>query len=1173
MPIASHPGSPMSYLDRPVARPSNPVRRRGLSVLLALLLVLTSMIAGAQPARAATAGITANLLLNGTQYNGTQVVNEGDTLTLRVQYNDDVVPGSTVVFEVGDNVTLTGIPASNTAVSSFVQDGNKVSVTFKDPWPDGVNQGVFDLDFEVNDVPASAEDDLTWKIDGEEQSRRVIIRNTGDQFANVTDGSSKAVTPGNLDSYVSVVGGQVTIDPAILTRDLTYTLTLNSPDARTGFAIGDQLPAGLEYVAGSFAGQLTSWDATGLNRETNPFAFTPTISGGTSFSGTVDVPGPSILTITYVARVTDTAPLRDLLQVEYDARNGESGNYQITPTNTATFGTVDRTASFRMRGTIAGVNIGQAFGKDASWSSRTVAPAADGSLTPPTDITYTLRADLTRWTGGPNFTLDRNVVISDELPTQASWKTGDAEFITATGITLTAAATCPVAVADFADDAFVGQYCVDGRRLFVNVGRDNGTNASIQVKAQLNTVTGLSEGGDTSIEGATALQWPNTANYHYRQGNPYAAARNVTVVVPPESSGGVNDSSVFTKTGQAEDSTVDPGDTVTVDYTFKVAAGKGIDVRTSRIVDYVDTDVFDLGDPSAVAVSGTYDGQALNASHFDLGTDADGNLVIELSDAGKAIATTRGADRAYQVDIKLTTRPFVGKETKEIRNRATLFGADDDPLYWSQTAAEATSYGDEAEVRKRVFDRSSEEWVETLKAQMDGAGNLVQDTYVYRVEFIPHGTYDNVEIFDVNDVLPAAAQFLGFVTEADAADAANPTMTTRDIGGNLEVTYDAANRTVILRQKDGTLLDAGDPIAAYLAVRITDTSVPIVNRIGTTAATIEPVKSVSVGDYVWVDTDRDGRQDPDEPGIPGVVLTIVGPDGEPVTDIDGNPVGPTTTDANGKYTFDKLPALSGNQTYTVRIDRGASAEALRPYVPTRAGVGERGGDSSTWEASTVPGDLHEDGDRDPTLDFGFVAKTYAIGDVVWIDTDKDGVQDSDEEPLAGVRVDLIVDGSVVSTTTTDANGRYVFDNLPAGTYRVRFTLTEEQQEKYEFTRRDSGADDGLDSDADPSDGFTRTIVLDDSNEALTGDYEYREISATQGIDPTWDAGVVLKAAVEEPTDPGDEDPVDEDPDEDTLPNNGADIGPGLLAAGALLGAGGLLRWIVRRREDEPMDVV
>jgi len=80
---------------------------------------------------------------------------------------------------------------------------------------------------------------------------------------------------------------------------------------------------------------------------------------------------------------------------------------------------------------------------------------------------------------------------------------------------------------------------------------------------------------------------------------------------------------------------------------------------------------------------------------------------------------------------------------------------------------------------------------------------------------------------------------------------------------------------------------------------------------------------VSVGDFVWVDSDRDGVQDGGEPGIPGVVLVVRGPDGEVVTDVNGDPVGPQTTDGDGHYSFDDLPALPAGQSYTVSIDRAA----------------------------------------------------------------------------------------------------------------------------------------------------------------------------------------------------------------------------------------------------------
>lgn len=131
--------------------------------------------------------------------------------------------------------------------------------------------------------------------------------------------------------------------------------------------------------------------------------------------------------------------------------------------------------------------------------------------------------------------------------------------------------------------------------------------------------------------------------------------------------------------------------------------------------------------------------------------------------------------------------------------------------------------------------------------------------------------------------------------------------------------------------------------------------------------------SVSVGDLVWLDEDKDGRQDDDEPGIPGVTLVITGPDGGPVTDVHGNPVGPVVTDADGTYSFDDLPVLQDGESYTVTIDEDESADALKDLTPTTAGTGDREGDSSTNSATSEG--LTNNGDRDPTLDFGFVRET------------------------------------------------------------------------------------------------------------------------------------------------------------------------------------------------------
>ncbi|WP_164512903.1 SdrD B-like domain-containing protein [Leucobacter chromiireducens] len=271
------------------------------------------------------------------------------------------------------------------------------------------------------------------------------------------------------------------------------------------------------------------------------------------------------------------------------------------------------------------------------------------------------------------------------------------------------------------------------------------------------------------------------------------------------------------------------------------------------------------------------------------------------------------------------------------------------------------------------------------------------------------------------------------------------------------------------------------------------------------------VKSVSVGDYVWLDENRDGIQDENEQPIEGVKLVLIGPDGNPVVDLEGNEVAPVWTNADGLYEFTNLPALEAGESYTVKIDREdeRTKDALSGLTPTKEqGTEDRGKDSSTWEA--VSGDLVNDGDKDYTLDFGFQKKSYAVGDYVWIDTNKDGVQDADEAPLAGVTVKLLDgNGELVAETVTNDEGRYLFDELAAGTYQVQFVLTQEQAKKYQFTKQDGG-DTRTNSNADAL-GLSEKFELNDESVELTRTYEFGTVKATQGIDPTWDAGVIVKS--------------------------------------------------------------
>src|SRR5699024_924627 len=113
-----------------------------------------------------------------------------------------------------------------------------------------------------------------------------------------------------------------------------------------------------------------------------------------------------------------------------------------------------------------------------------------------------------------------------------------------------------------------------------------------------------------------------------------------------------------------------------------------------------------------------------------------------------------------------------------------------------------------------------------------------------------------------------------------------------------------------------------------------------------------------------------------------------------------------------------------------------------------------------------------------------------------------------EEPLADVKVELYdKDGKKIAETTTDENGRYIFDELVSGDYKVKFTLTDEQAKKYKFTKQHAGDNVAVDSNADEN-GWTIDISLNENNKQLTKDYEDQTFKASEGIDPTWDAGVI-----------------------------------------------------------------
>ena len=94
---------------------------------------------------------------------------------------------------------------------------------------------------------------------------------------------------------------------------------------------------------------------------------------------------------------------------------------------------------------------------------------------------------------------------------------------------------------------------------------------------------------------------------------------------------------------------------------------------------------------------------------------------------------------------------------------------------------------------------------------------------------------------------------------------------------------------------------------------------------------------------------------------------------------------------------------------------------------------------------------------------------------MWQDLDGDGVQDPNEPGLPGVTVLLqTCNGTMLRSTTTDANGQYALSGLPAGSYRVVFVAP--SGSPYTISPASQGGDVTKDSDMDAS-GTTACISL------------------------------------------------------------------------------------------------
>ncbi|MEM1326751.1 MAG: SdrD B-like domain-containing protein [Bacteroidota bacterium] len=290
----------------------------------------------------------------------------------------------------------------------------------------------------------------------------------------------------------------------------------------------------------------------------------------------------------------------------------------------------------------------------------------------------------------------------------------------------------------------------------------------------------------------------------------------------------------------------------------------------------------------------------------------------------------------------------------------------------------------------------------------------------------------------------------------------------------------------------------------------------------------------AVGNYVWFDSNKDGLQNDGETGINGVVvqLDIEYPDGTMITVFDT-----TRNDANGNpgfYNFENLlldedyamgagmngddpngvdPSGTNTPKFVISVDPDQDAIEDRDGIPTIADVNSNGNDLTDSDdfdgvlaipivgsTDTSAQDPATDENPIASYDFGIIEEELgSIGNYIWLDEDSDGLQDEGERGIPNVRVFLKDgDGNIIASTYTDADGKYLFTDLPAGDYFVdvdEINLPIDVIQTNIFTNNvdgddaDNVADDGDLGNKDHSgDGYA--ITLDPGEENLTADFGY-----------------------------------------------------------------------------------
>ena len=263
---------------------------------------------------------------------------------------------------------------------------------------------------------------------------------------------------------------------------------------------------------------------------------------------------------------------------------------------------------------------------------------------------------------------------------------------------------------------------------------------------------------------------------------------------------------------------------------------------------------------------------------------------------------------------------------------------------------------------------------------------------------------------------------------------------------------------------------------------------------------------VTIGDYVWVDSNGNGVQDGGEPGLGGVQVILYRTNSGAGT---LTAVATNTSSGAGAYSFANV--LPGDFVAGFSLPSGYAYT-----VPNAGGNTNLDSNVVTTNGQTAVFTVNS-GQTNNSIDAGYY-QPGSIGGSVLVDVNGNGVADpGDTTGIAGVTVTLqTTGGATIATNITSASGAYIFTNLPPGSYIVVETNL-------------PGWISTLDTAAPNDDHIPLTLT---SGQASTGnnfyDMQLAQIAGSVKLDVNGN-GIA---------DPADTNGISEDVDEITLKTNG-----------------------------------